>query len=129
IKTVVLLAPSPTIRDNALRGNLFHVTFDALNPPEYIEINTPYGKRKVGREYILTAQTLPIYETTEKFTGNALMIHGTGDTHTPYTYSLSYKKIYKHGEVELLDRVGHSFKGHESFVVKLASDWFVRQLK
>ena len=57
------------------------------------------------------------------------MIHGTGDTHAPYTYSLSYKKIYKHGEVELLDRVGHSFKGHESFVVKLASDWFVRQLK
>ena len=28
----------------------------------------------------------------EKFTGNALMIHGTGDIVVPYTYSLSYKK-------------------------------------
>ena len=129
IKAVVLMAPAAVLRDDALRGNLMGKHYDALNPPEFVEFKTPHGNFKIGRDYILTAQNLPIFETAEKFTGNALMIHGTGDTHAPYTYSLSYKKIYKHGEVELLDRVGHSFKGHESFVVKLASDWFVRQLK
>ena len=129
IKAIVLLAPSPMLRDNALIGHLFHVTFDALDPPEYIEINTPYGKRKVGREYILTAQNLPIYETAEKFTGFALMIHGTGDTHVPYTYSLSYKKVLKHGEVEILERAKHSFAGEENRVAKIAADFFVKRLK
>lgn len=129
IKTVVLFAASPSLRDYALIGNLFHVKFDPLNPPEFIEINTPYGKRKVGREYILTAQNLPIYETAEKFTGNALMIHGTGDTHVAYTYSLSYKKIYRRGEVELFDRADHAFKGEENRVAQFVADWLIRHLK
>ena len=129
IKAVVLFASSPILRDKALMGDLFHVKFDIFNPPEFIEINTPYGKRKVGREYILTAQNLPIYETSEKFTGPALMIHGTGDTHVPYTYSLIYKKIYKHGEVELLDRVNHAFKDNESHVAKIAAKFFVTHMK
>ena len=129
IKAVVLFAASPALRDNALTGHLFHVTFDPLDPPEYIEINTPYGKRKVGREYILTAQTLPIFETAEKFTGSALMIHGTGDTRVAYTYSLSYKKIFKHGEVKLFERADHAFKGNESRTAQIAADWFARQLK
>ena len=129
IKTVVLFAASPALRDNALIGNLFHVKFDPLDPPEYIEINTPYGKRKVGREYILTAQNLPIYETAEKFTGHALMIHGTGDTHVAYTYSLSYKKVFRHGEIKIFDRANHAFTGEEDRVAKFVADWLVRQLK
>ena len=129
IKAVVLFAASPSLRDYALTGHLFHVTFDPLDPPEYIEINTPYGKRKVGREYILTMQTLPIYETAEKFTGDALMIHGTGDTHVAYTYSLSYKKVLKHGEVELIERADHAFTGEEDRVAKFVADWLTRRLK
>ena len=129
IKAVVLFAASPSLRDYALTGHLFHVTFDPLDPPEYIEINTPYGKRKVGREYIVTVQNLPIYETAEKFTGSALMVHGTGDTHVAYTYSLSYKKVLKHGEVELIDRANHAFTGNESRVAKFVADWFARHLK
>lgn len=57
------------------------------------------------------------------------MIHGTGDIVVPYTYSLSYKKIFRHGEVELLERDDHSFSGDESRVAKIAADWFARQLK
>ena len=129
IKAVVLMAPAAVLRDDAIRGILFGATYDALNPPEFVEIQTPHGNYKVGRNYILTAQTLPIYETAEKFTGNALAIHGTGDVIVPYTYSLSYKKIWRHGEVELLDRADHSFTGEESRAAQIAADWFARQLK
>ena len=129
IKTVVLFAASPSLRDYALTGHLFHVTFDPLDPPEYIEINTPYGKRKVGREYIVTVQNLPIYETAAKFTGDALMIHGTGDITVPYTCSLIYKKFYGCGEVELLDRVDHGFSGEQNRVATFAADWLTRRLK
>ena len=126
IKAVVLMAPAAVLRDDSLRGNLFGIQYDALNPPEYVEI---FGGHKIGRNYILTAQTLPIYETAEKFTGNVLMIHGTGDVVVPYTYSLSYKKIYKHGEIKLLDRADHTFNDEESRVAKIAADFFVANLK
>ncbi len=126
IKAVALMAPAAVLRDDALRGNLMGVTYDAANPPEYVEI---YGGHKVGRNYIQTAQVLPIYETAEKFTGAALMIHGTGDVIVPYTYSLSYKKIFKRGEVKLLEGVDHSFHGEESRAAKIAAEFFVRQLK
>lgn len=125
IKAVALLAPAAVLRDDAIRGNLFGQHYDALNPPAFVEI---HGEHKVGRNYIKTAQTLPIYETAEKFHGNALMIHGTGDVVVPYTYSLSYKKIYKHGEIKLLDGVDHSFKGHERRAAKIAADFFARQV-
>ena len=126
IKAVVLMAPAAVLRDDALRGQLMGVTYDALNPPEYVEI---FRGLKVGRNYIQTAQVLPIYETAEKFTGAALMIHGTGDIIVPYTYSLSYKKNYKRGEVKLLDGADHSFIGEESRVAKIAAEFFTRQLK
>lgn len=129
IKSVVLMAPAAVLRDDAIRGNLMGKTYDALNPPEYVEIATPHGSYRVGRNYIKTAQTLPIYETAEKFTGAALMIHGTGDIVVPYTYSLSYKKNYRRGEVELLDGVDHSFHGNEQRAAKIAADFFARQFK
>lgn len=129
IKTVVLMAPAAVLRDDAIRGKLMGKSYNAANPPDYVEISTKHGKYKVGRNYILTAQVLPIYETAEKFTGAALMIHGTGDIIVPYTCSLSYKKIYKHGEIILLDGVDHSFTGNQKRTAKLAADFFARQLK
>ena len=126
IKAVVLMAPAAVLRDDAIRGQLMGVTYDALNPPEYVEI---FRGLKVGRNYIVTAQTLPIYETAEKFTGAALAIHGTGDDIVTYTYSLSYKKTYNHGEINLLDRVDHSFLGSEERAAKIAADFFAKHLK
>ena len=129
IRAIVLFAPSAILRDNVLRGELFHIKFDVFNPPEYIEISTPYGNRKVGREYIVTLQKLPIYETAEKFTGPALMIHGTGDTRVPYTNSQIYKKFFRRGKVKLRDRDNHAFTGDEQATEKIAAEFFARQLK
>ena len=41
---------------------------------------------------------------------------------------MSYKKVYKRGEVELLDGVDHGFKGHERRAAKIAADFFARQV-
>ncbi len=126
IKAVVLLAPASVLRDDALRGNLFGVKYDPLNPPEFVEI---FGGHKVGRNYILTAQSLPIYETAEKFTGPALMIHGTADLTVPYNCSLTYKKFYKRGTIVLLDKVDHGFHGEENRTAKIAAEFLARQVK
>lgn len=127
INRVVLLAPAAVLRDDAIRGNLFGVHYDASNPPEYVEISNNGNSWRIGRNYILTAQTLPIYETAEKFTGPALMIHGTGDVVVPYTYSLSYKKIYKNGTVELLDGDDHGFNDDKSRAARIAVEFLAQK--
>lgn len=127
IKAIVLMSPAAVLREDAVRGNLFDVKFDPLNPPVTVAISD--GKYKVGRSYILTAQTLPIYETAEKFNGPALMIHGTGDVVVPYTYSLYYQKTFKHGTLELIDRADHCFRGMENRIAKISTEFLMKYLK
>lgn len=126
IKCIVLMAPAPILRDDSLRGKLFNIEYDPKNPPEYIDFNG----HKVGRNYFLTAQTLPIFEVAKKFTGSVLMIHATGDTISPYTYSSDYyNDIYKRGTVELIDGSDHGFTGNKSHVAELAAKFFISHMK
>ena len=117
LKSVVLLAPAAVLRDDALRGNVFGSAFDAGNPPETVKV---MGRFDLGREYILSAQTLPIYETAEKFTGPVCLIHGTGDRIVPYTYSLRYNRIYSNSELHLLNGADHGFNGFEEAAAGIA---------
>lgn len=122
VKCIALMAPAAVLRDDAIRGKVFDKTYDPMNPPQYVEI---FGGHKVGRNYILTAQTLPIYETAEKFQGPALMIHGTGDVIVPYTYSLHYQHIYSQSQLELLHGFDHGFSQDVAKTAKIAADYLV----
>ena len=122
VRSIALLAPAAVLRDDALRGSAFGVSYDAGNIPESVNI---WG-HKLGREYIITAQTLPIYETAEKFTGPVCLIHGTADRIVPYTYSLSYKRVYQNSELHLIDGADHGFRGFEDEAAKIATDFFVK---
>ena len=126
VKAIALMAPAAVLRDDAIRGHIFDKTYDSINPPEYVEI---FGGRKLGRNYILTAQTLPIYETAERYQGPAFMIHGTGDTIVPYTYSLHYKHIYTNSWLEILPKFDHGFSQDVAKTAKIVTDYFVKQLK
>lgn len=126
VKCIALMAPAAVLRDDAIRGQLFNFKYDSINPPQYIEI---FGGLKLGRNYIITAQTLPIYETAEKYQGPALMVHGTGDVIVPYTYSLHYKRIYSKSQLVLLPAFDHGFSQDVAKADKIVADYFVKQLK
>ena len=126
IRSIVLMAPAAVLREDSIRGTLFGVKFDPLNPPEYVEI---LGGNKVGRGYIKTSQDLPIYETAAKYRGPAFMIHGTGDVIVPYTYSLRYQQIYPKSKISLLPGFNHSFTQDTEKTARLAADFFAQQLK
>lgn len=126
VKAIALMAPAAVLRDDAIRGNLFGMTYDSINPPETVEI---FGGHKLGRNYILTAQTLPIYETAERYQGPALIVHGTGDIIVPYTYSLHYQHIYTNSQLELLPKFDHGFSQDVEKTAKIVTDYFVKQLK
>ena len=126
VTSLVLLAPAAVLREDAIRGNTQGATYNPLDPPEYVELR---GGLRLGRDYIKTAFSLPIYETAAHYQGPACMIHGTGDTIVPYTYSLRYDEKYQHSELHLLEGYDHGFSQNTIHAATLAVDFIVRQLK
>ncbi|MBQ4418389.1 MAG: alpha/beta fold hydrolase [Synergistaceae bacterium] len=127
IKALVLLAPAAVLKDDAIRGvNIFGVNINPLDVPEAVEIMG--SNLKMGREYILTARTLQIYETARKFKNPVCLIHGTADTIVPYTYSQNYHEIYANSELNLIDGWDHGFNNHESEAAKIAANFFAKVL-
>lgn len=125
ISAVTLLAPAAVLREDAIRGNTFGVLYNPINPPEYVELP---GGRKLGREYILTAFRLPIYETAIRDQGAAFLIHGTGDRVAPYSYSERYKNIWKNSELHFMEEYDHGFSRHIEEIADLASNFLIKHL-
>jgi len=125
ISAVVLLAPAAVLREDAIRGNIMGKFYNSLDPPEYVEI---YNGLKLGKDYIKTAFSLPIYSTAKGYQGPACMIHGTGDVIVPYTYSLRYQGIWPDSEVHLIDTGDHIFSQDIDEVVDIAVGFFVNTL-
>ena len=127
VKCAVLMAPAAALREDAIRGSTFGTMYDPLNPPEYVEL--PNGL-KLGREYIKTAFTLPIFQTAGQYTGNVCLIHGTGDRVVPFSYSEIYHQIYKNSEIHILDAQDHGFaQDGQAQVVKIAVDFLTTNAK
>lgn len=112
IRSVALCAPAAVLRDDAIRGQVQGATYDASNIPETVTV--PGRNLHVGRNYFVTAQTLPIYETALQYEGPVVLVHGTADRIVPYTYSERYKAGYKDAQIYLLPGVDHSFTEEQS---------------
>lgn len=126
IKCIVLLAPAAVLRDDAIRGNTMGKMYDPLNPPEYVEL---WGGKKLGRNYIQTAFSLPIYETSARYRGRACIIHGTGDRVVPYTYGERYHQILKKSVLHILAGFDHGFSQNIHRAADMATDYLIRVLK
>ncbi len=126
IAAVVLMAPAGVLRDDAIRGNTMGKMYNPLDPPEYVEL---WGGRKLGRNYIRTAFSLPIYETAARYSGPACIIHGTADTVVPYTYGERYHNLWKGSELYILDYYDHGFTQNIYRTCDIASDYLIRLLR
>lgn len=126
VAAIVLLAPAAVLRDDAIRGNTMGVTYNPLSPPPYVTM--PDGHH-LGKDYILSAFRLPIYETSAKYHGPACMVHGTGDRIVPYTYSERYRDIWPGSALHLMGGADHGFCGQTDSVVRIVTNFLVRHLK
>lgn len=125
VKSVVLLAPAAVLRDDAIRGNTMGARYNPLDPPETV---TLFGNVRLGGEYIRTAFSLPIYETAEKYTGPACIIHGTGDQVVPYTYGERFHYIWPGSELHIIPAEDHGFSKDMQKAVRLTVDFLTRNL-
>ena len=126
ISAVVLMAPAAVLRDGAIRGSTFGKQYNPLDPPEYVEL---WGPQRLGRNYIKTAFSLPIYETAANYHGPALIIHGNGDRIVPYTYGLRFHQQWKGSEYVLQEYFDHGFSQNIYRTTDIVSDFLLRTLK
>ena len=125
-KAVALMAPAAVLRDDAIRGNTMGKQYDPFDPGEYVEL---WGGLKLGRQYIRTAITLPIYETAARYQGPALIIHGNADRVVPYTYGERFHKIWPESELVIQEYFDHGFSQNIYRTTDIVSGFMIKQLK
>ncbi len=109
-EALVLMAPGAVLKDYALEGRFLGETCDPLDPPEYVQVYW----YKFSREYILSAQTLPIYEESALYQGPVCLVHGSDDAIVPVRYSDRYNEIYRNCEYSVIPRENHLFSARPS---------------
>ena len=119
---LIQLAPASVLKEYAQRGRFFSVRCNPEDPPETISV---YGF-KMGRDYITTAQTLPIEEESSWYTGPVCLIHGTWDGIIPISCSESYDKLYQDSEFHRIRGTGHLFLLHRAQVRNILLDFLRR---
>lgn len=123
IKCEVLLSAAAVLREDAIRG----ITQGAKFAPWHLDkpfYELPRGL-KLGRDYIQTAMTLPIYDTASKYKGKALIINGMADQVVPFTYAQLYNKVISDSELILIPGEDHTYTITPEYAVKLVTDWLV----
>lgn len=121
---LVLLAPGAVLKDYALEGRFLGMTCDPADPPEYVQVYW----YKFSREYILSAQTLPIYEVSAQYQGPVCLIHGDEDKIVPLKYSEQYRDIWQDCEFTVIPRENHLFSLHPSRLDNLIIDYLRRRV-
>ena len=118
---LIQLAPASVLKEYASQGRFLSVHCDPVNPPDSINV---YGF-KMGRDYILTAQTLPIEEESAWYTGPVCLLHGTMDRIVPISCSERYHQIYQNSEFHRIRGTEHLFLFHRRKVRQLILDFIV----
>lgn len=103
---VILLAPAATLKDDALRGNTQGYTYDPQRIPDELPIKKGLT---LGGFYLRTAQTLPIYEVAQRYTGPVLLVHGSADRVVAPIASERYDRVLTNSRLVRLPAADHGF--------------------
>lgn len=120
------MSAAAVLRDDALRGMTHGGHFD---PWHLTESSYPVsGGHSIGRPYIQSAMTLPIYETASAYAGPTLVINGMADVVVPYTYAERYHKALKNCTLQIIPGENHTYNYSPEYVIGIVTDWLKTQL-
>lgn len=125
VPALALLAPAGVLRENTVAGDVLGVRIDPADPPESV---TPFDGFTIGREYMVTAQTLPVYETSARYRGPVCIVQGEDDDVVPPATAERYRDGYAQVELHLLPGQGHGFEHDPDEAARVVADFFVRTL-
>lgn len=119
---VVLIAPGSVIKEACQGGKFFNATFDPKDPPAYIRC---WGVKKLGREYLLSTQTLDIYGTASAYKGPVRLLHGDHDGIVPMWCSERFVETYgDKAELIVVEGENHMINRKRQQVVALTVEFF-----
>jgi len=119
---VVLIAPGSVIKEACQGGKFFNATFDPKDPPDYIRC---WGVKKLGREYLLSTQTLDIYGTAAAYKGPVRLLHGDRDGIVPMWCSERFVEAYgDNAELTVVEGENHMITRRRKQVVTMTVDFF-----
>ena len=119
-RSVALLAPGVTLRKYAREGRLAGVHCDPDNPPESVRV---WWYRFV-RDYILSAQTLPIEEEASQYQGPVCIIQGGKDRVIPPEDVEAFIQVLPQSSYTRIERAGHLFLSSKAHVARLLKAFF-----
>ncbi|OZD18245.1 alpha/beta hydrolase [Rhodococcus sp. 06-156-3C] len=127
IRRLVMMSPAGVLKENCKQGWILGAIIDPGDIPERVEL--PGLNFTLGREYIRTAQTLPIFETSTLYNGPVCIIQGREDEIIPLATAETYHANYQHSELHILDGQNHEYDLNLSEAVTIAADFLVPQLR
>ena len=96
--------------------------YDTENIPEMVLVD---GQHEVGGHYFRIAKSLAIYETTKRFIGATLIIHGINDMCVDYHASEKYNDQMKNSILKLYPLLDHGIEGEDQDKVLNEIDKFL----
>ena len=123
-QALALLAPGVSVRRYAREGKFFGAKCDPSNPPEYVRV----WWYRFGRDYIQSAQTLPIEEAASQYTGPVCVIQGGKDNIVPPEDVEAFLPNLPQAQFTRIDNAGHLFLWHQAQVLTLLKVFFAENL-
>lgn len=126
ISAVALFAPASIIPAATRSGDFLGTRFDPANPPEVV---ASVNNFHVGRNYILTGQTLPLEQVAAQYAGPVTVIQGADDQAVPAAASEHFVTVFPHGEIHVLPGQDHVFTADPGQPAALAADFLAPRLR
>ena len=126
ISAVALFAPASIIPAATRSGDFLGTRFDPANPPEVV---ASVNNFHVGRNYILTGQTLPLEQVAAQYAGPVTVIQGADDEAVPVGASEHFVTVFPHGEIHVLPGQDHVFTADPGQPAALAADFLAPRLR
>lgn len=129
VKSLVLLAPAVSMRDDALRGSLLSAGFDPSDPPRKLSI----GNLVVGRDFIEVAQQTNFLKAATDYKGESLILFSTDDKAVLYSYGEYLDLLLPNSSLKLYKGLGHDFNkpddpSKQDEVVTAVAEFLKKQL-
>lgn len=91
VRALAVLAPAVSMREDAVRGSIFGVTFNPAEPPKRLELWG--GRVTIGRDFIRMAQKTNFLKEAARYRGPSLIVFGTADVVVPHTYGQYLEQV------------------------------------
>ncbi|MCV7213435.1 alpha/beta hydrolase [Mycolicibacterium canariasense] len=125
VSAMALFAPASIIPEATRSGSILGAQFDPNNPPDVI---TSVNDYRVGRAYILSAQTLPLEQVASQYAGPVTLIQGADDRAVPPAASEQFVTVFRDAELHELPGQDHVFAADPAQPAELAADFLAARL-